>query len=247
MAKKLFGFFMIVSIVALALLVSVYFKRWEPDIFNQVTEGIVNVPTDDESENEDNNSENSDEAEEKEETVYNQDVYSVHLCDRYSDGTFSIRNIKLGMTFRQVVNFELKNIGVYVDNDAYDKSTFEAMSSKEGQGKDMLPVTKRALLGNACEILYNFSNDITIEEPSEYPYLESVQFSFVDTENGVDKEKKIEDVFSDCFGKPVIETEGRYSTATFVGTKEKVTMFYEYIEDKETISLRHILWEKFEE
>ena len=183
--KKFFGFFMIVSIVALALLVSVYFKRWEPDIFNQVTEGIVNVPTDDESENEDNNSENSNESEKKEETVYNQDVYSVHLCDRYSDGTFSIRNIKLGMTFRQVVNFELKNIGVYVDNDAYDKSTFEAMSSKEEQGKDMLPVTKRALLGNACEILYNFSNDITIEEPSEYPYLESVQFSFVDTENGV--------------------------------------------------------------
>ena len=57
----------------------------------------------------------------------------------------------------------------------------------------------------------------------------------------------IEDAFSDCFGKPVIETEGRYSTATFIGTKEKVTMFYEYIEDKETISLRHILWEKFEE
>ena len=109
MTKKLFGFFMIVSIVALALLVSVYFKRWEPDIFNQVTEGIVNVPTDDETENEDNNSENSNESEKKEEPVYNQDVYSVHLCDRYSDGTFSIRNIKLGMTFRQVVNFELKN------------------------------------------------------------------------------------------------------------------------------------------
>ena len=245
--KKFFGFFMIVSIVALVLLVSVYFKRWEPDIFNQVTEGIVNVPDDSENENGGNNSEGSNEVENKEEPAYNQDVYSVHLCDRYSDGTFSIRNIKLGMTFRQVVNFELKNIGVYVDNDAYDKSTFEAMSSKEGQGKDMLPVTKRALLGNACEILYNFSNDITIEEPSEYPYLESVQFSFVDTENGVDKEKKIEDAFSDCFGKPVIETEGKYSTATFTGTKEKVTMFYEYIENKETVSLRHILWEKYEE
>ena len=73
MAKKLFGFFMIVSIVALALLVSVYFKRWEPDIFNQVTEGIVNVPTDDETENEDNNSENSNESEKKEEPVKPED------------------------------------------------------------------------------------------------------------------------------------------------------------------------------
>ena len=247
MIKKIFGFFMIVSIVALVLLVSFYFWKWEPDILNQVTEGIENVPSDTEGEDGDNNSENNDEIGDNEDSTYNQDVYSVHLCDRYSDGTFAIRNIKLGMTFRQVVNYELKNIGVYVDNDAYDKSSFEAMSSKEEQGKDMLPVTKRALLGNACEILYNFSNDITIEEPSEYPYLESVQFSFIDTENGVDKEKKIEDAFADCFGKPVIETEGRYSTATFISSKEKITMFYEYIEDKETVSLRHILWEKFEE
>lgn len=247
MIKKIFGFFMIVSIVALVLLVSFYFWKWEPDILNQVTEGIENVPSDTEGEDGDNNSENNDEIGDNEDSTYNQDVYSVHLCDRYSDGTFAIRNIKLGMTFRQVVNYELKNIGVYVDNDAYDKSSFEAMSSKEEQGKDMLPVTKRALLGNACEILYNFSNDITIEEPSEYPYLESVQFSFIDTGKGVDKEKKIEDAFADCFGKPVIETEGRYSTATFISSKEKITMFYEYIEDKETVSLRHILWEKFEE
>lgn len=247
MTKKVFGFFMIVSTLVLAGLLSWYFWNWEPSTSNQTTAGIPNVPSD--SENGDKtDTEASDKADEQEkEPSYNQDVYSVHLCDRYSDGTFAIRNIKLGMTFRQVVNFELKNIGVYVENDAYDKSTFEAMSSKEGQGKDLLPVTKRALLGNACEIVYNFSNDITIEEPSKYPYLESVQFHFLDTTKGADNDKKIEDAFADCFGKPVIETEGQYSVSTFTGTREKVKMFYEYDQDKEVFHLRYILWEKFEE
>ena len=169
MTKKVFGFFMIVSALVLAGLLSWYFGNWEPSPIKQTTAGIPNVPSDTEDVADKENSDNTDKKDEQEkELSYNQDVYSVHLCDRYSDGTFAIRNIKLGMTFRQVVNYELKNIGVYVDNDAYDKSSFEAMSSKEGQGKDMLPVTKRALLGNACEILYNFSNDITIEEPTKY-------------------------------------------------------------------------------
>ena len=250
MTKKVFGFFMIVSTLVLAGLLSWYFWNWEPSPLNQLTEGIPNIPSDTETEDEalKDNNENGDKIDEQEkEPSYNQDVYSVHLCDRYSDGTFAIRNIKLGMTFRQVVNFELKNIGVYVSNDAYDKSTFEAMSSREEQGKDLLPVTQRALLGNACEIVYNFSNDITIEEPSGYPYLESVQFSFVETENGADRDKKIEDAFSDCFGKPVIETEGKYSVSTFTGTKEKVEMFYEYNQEKEAFHLRYILWEKYEE
>jgi len=247
MTKKIFCFFMIVSIFLLAGLVSFYFWKWEPNTLNPVTEGIPNAPSDIQEENGNNNDVNVDKTDTEEEYSYSQDVYSVHLCDRYSDDTYAIRNIKLGMTFRQVVNFELKNIGVYVDNDAYDKSTFEAMSSNEGQGKDMLPVTKRALLGNVCEILYNFSNDITIEEPSQYPYLESVQYSFIDNGTGVDKDKKIEKAFTDCFGKPEVETEGRYSIVTFSGTKEKITMFYEYIEEKEILCLKHILWEKFEE
>ena len=97
---------MIVSIVALALLVSVYLKRWEPDIFNQVTEGIVNVPTDDESDNEENNSENGDEVGDKEEPAYNQDVYSVHLCDRYSDG-FAAYSCSCAVAMARVCPFPL--------------------------------------------------------------------------------------------------------------------------------------------
>ena len=243
MTKKVFGFFMIVSTLVLAVLLSWYFRNWEPRPIKQDVAGIPNVPSDTETDTEDGDTGKQ----QNQEISYNQDVYSVHLCDRYSDGTFAIRNIKLGMTFRQVVNFELKNIGVYVENDAYDKSTFDAMSSNEEQGKDLLPVTKRALLGNACEIVYNFSNDITIEEPAVYPYLESVQFHFLETETGADRDKKIEDAFADCFGKPVVETEGEYSVSTFTGTKEKVKMFYRYNQEQEVFHLRYILWEKFAE
>ncbi len=251
MAKKVFWFFIFISIAILVCLFGIYYFNREPVADTPVIEGIPNVPSGsqnhDQTGSDEADKEESDKKEEPTEPTYSADVYSVHLCDGYSDGTFAIRNIKLGMTFRQVVNFELKNIGVYVDNDAYDKSTFYAMSSKEGQGKDLLPVTERALLGNACEIIYNFSGDITIEEPSEYPYLESVQYSFLTKEGGMDADKKIEKAFSDCFGKPTIETEGEYSVSVFTGTKEKVTMYYEYMEDIEAFNLRYILWEKFEE
>lgn len=240
MAKKVFGFFMIISILVLAGLGIWYYIEWNESLEHQPAVVIPNVPSD---ENEEKTEDNS----EVEEAAYKPDVYSVHLCDGYSDGTFAIRNIKLGMTFRQVVNFELKNIGVYVDNKDYGKDTFYAMTSEDGQGKDLLPVKERALLGNACEIVYNFSSDITIEEPAEYPYLESVQFHFQENKNGADPEKEIEDAFSDSFGKPVIETEGEYSVSVFTGTKDKVTMFYEYLEENENYNLRYILWEKFEE
>lgn len=251
MAKKLFWYFIFISIAILACLFGLYYFNREPVVDIPSVEGVPNVPTDSENNSEADvnggNDSNSDDSKETDEPAYSADVYSVHLCDGYSDGTFAIRNIKLGMTFRQVVNHELKNIGVYVENDAYDKSTFYAMSSKENQGKDLLPVKERALLGNACEIVYNFTNDITIEEPSEYPYLESVQFHFLQKEGGMDADKKIEKAFADCFGKPTIETEGAYSVSVFTGTKEKVTMYYEYIEENEGFNLRYILWEMFEE
>ena len=241
MIKKVFGFFMIVSILALAVAGIWYYVEWSKNLEHKLPIIFPNVPSDSESEP------GVEDEEDSEEATYKTDVYSVHLCDGYSDGTFAIRNIKLGMTFRQVVNHELKNIGVYVDNDEYDKSTFYAMTSKEGQGKDLLPVTERALLGNACEIVYNFSSDITIEEPAVYPYLESVQYTFVEKNKEIDTEKKIEEAFSQSFGKPTIETEGSYSVSTFTGTKEKVTMHYEYNEKTENFNLRYILWEKYEE
>ena len=247
MAKKLFGFFIFISIAILVCLFGLYYFNREPVMPEPSVQGIPNVPDNSEDNTTDVEDSNGDNEEKNGEATYSADVYSVHLCDGYSDGTFSIRNIKLGMTFRQVVNYELKNIGVYVENDAYDKNTFYAMSSEDGQGKDLLPVKERALLGNACEIVYNFSNDITIEEPAEYPYLESVQFHFLKKEGGMDADKKIEKAFSDCFGKPTIETEGEYSVSVFTGAKEKIKMFYEYREDKESFNLRYILWEKFEE
>lgn len=244
MAKKVFGFFMIISILVLIGLGAFSYLDWRENAEIKLPVVIPNVPSDSEGD-EDGGRPNV--GQEAETATYKQDVYSVHLCDGYSDGTFAIRNIKLGMTFRQVVNHELKNIGVYVDNKEYDKSTFYAMTSEDGQGRDLLPVTERALLGNACEIVYNFTSDITVEEPEEYPYLESVQFQFVEKLKPSDPEKEIEKAFSSCFGKPVIETEGSYSVSVFTGTKDKVTMFYEYIEDTETFNLRYILWEKFEE
>ena len=242
MGKKIFGFFMLISILFLAFLGIRYYIKWYDGLEIKPAIVVPNLPSDDNTEND-----TSGEGGQIIEPSYKEDVYSVHLCDGYSDGTFAIRNIKLGMTFRQVVNIELKNIGVYVENDAYDKSTFYAMSSKEGQGKDLLPVKERALLGNACEIVYDFSTDITIEEPAAYPYLDSVQFHFMEREGGADTDKKIEAAFAESFGKPVIETEGEYSVSIFTGTKEKVSMFYEYFEEKENFNLRYILWEKLEE
>ena len=95
MTKKVFGFFMIVSILALAVLLSWYFKNWEPSLIKQDVAGIPNVPSDPETDTEDGDTGKQ----QNQEISYNQDVYSVHLCDRYSDGTFAIRNIKLGMNF----------------------------------------------------------------------------------------------------------------------------------------------------
>ncbi len=245
MTKKVFGFFMIISILVLIGLGVWYYVDWRENAEIDLPIVVPNVPSDSEGDEGDEGETNV--GQEAETVTYKEDVYSVHLCDGYSDGTFAIRNIKLGMTFRQVVNYELKNIGVYVEDKEYDKSTFYAMTSEDGQGRDLLPVKERALLGNACEIVYNFSSDITVEEPEEYPYLESVQFHFVENTKGADPEKEIEKAFSTCFGKPVVETEGSYSVSVFKGTKDKVTMFYEYIEDKEDFNLRYILWEKFEE
>ena len=243
MVKKVFGFFMIVSILFLAGLGVWYYLDWRENAEIKPPIVILNVPTDSEDEKENGNNA----GQEAETATYKQDVHSVHLCDGYSDGTFAIRNIKLGMTFRQVVNYELKNIGVYVENKEYDKSTFYAMTSEDGQGRDLLPVTERALLGNACEIVYNFSADITVEEPEEYPYLESVQIHFVEKSKPSDPEKEIEKAFTTCFGKPVVETEGSYYVSVFTGTKEKLSMYYEYIEMEEDFNLRYILWEMFEE
>lgn len=244
MAKKVFIFFLIISILGLLVLGGWYYLDEEKNGGDGILVMLPHFPmgSDDDATSDEQNGTDT-----KEEPVYKTDVYSVHLCDGYSDGTFAIRNIKLGMTFRQVVNFELKNIGVYVDNEDYGKDTFYAMSSNEEQGKDLLPVKERALLGNACEIVYNFSSDITIEEPAEYPYLESVQFHFLEKEGGADPEKKIEDAFSDSFGDPVTEVEGNYYMSVFTGTKDKVSMFYEYNEKTEDYNLRYIIWEKFED
>ena len=245
MAKKVFIFFLIISILGLGFLGGWYHYDKMKNTVNEPVVVVPNLSADEENgESDEDEAEN---AEDSEEAEYSSDVYSVHLCDGYSDGTFAIRNIKLGMTFRQVVNTELKNIGVYVSNKDYGKDTFYAMASEDGEGKDLLPVTKRALLGNACEIVYNFSADITIEEPSEYPYLESVQFQFVENKDGVDSERKIEAAFQDCFGKPDTEISGGYYVSTFTGTKEEVKMFYEYIEKTETYNLKYILWETLEE
>lgn len=245
MAKKVFIFFLIISILGLLVLCGWYYLDKEKNGGDGTMAILPHFPMgsgDDTASDDEQN-----ETDTEKEASYQTDVYSVHLCDGYSDGTFAIRNIKLGMTFRQVVNFELKNIGVYVDNEDYGKDTFYAMSSNEEQGKDLLPVTERALLGNACEIVYNFSSDITIEEPAEYPYLESVQFHFLEKEGGADPERKIEDAFSDSFGDPVTEVEGNYYMSVFTGTKDKVSMFYEYREKTEDYNLRYIIWEKFEE
>lgn len=242
MVKKVFGFFLTISILVLIGLGVFYYIDWNNSLDNEPVIVIPNLPSDD-SDGEDADNTAGDEKE----PSYQQDVYSVHLCDRYTDGTFAIRNIKLGMTFRQVVNYELKNIGVYADNKDYGKDTFYTMTSEDGQGKDLLPVKERALLGNACDIVYNFSADISIEEPEEYPYLEAVQFQFAENKNGVDGEKEIEAAFTDCFGKPETETAGNNYVSTFTGTKEKVTMYYEYLEDIKSYNLRYILWEKLEE
>lgn len=244
MAKKIFVFFLIISILVLAGLGGFFYYDSQSNSKEE-----LNVPgiSNEENNQDANTNTDADTDADTTEPVYKEDVYSVHLCDGYTDGTFAIRNIKLGMTFRQVINIELKNIGVYVENSAYDKDTFYAMASNENQGKDLLPVKERALLGNACDIVYNFSSDITIEEPEEYPYLESVQFQFANVKDGVDTDKEIEDAFSDCFGKPVLETEGKYSVSTFVGTKDKVQMFYEYVEDNEKYSLKYIIWQKIAE
>lgn len=241
MTKKIFGFFLILSILVLAGLGGFYYYEKQQNLKaepNVVVPNVQGIP---------NEEGGGDSDTETGKPTYKQDVYSVHLCDGYADGTFAIRNIKMGMTFRQVVNFELKNIGVYVENSEYGKDSFYAMASGENQGKDLLPVTERALLGNACDIVYNFSSDITIEDPAQYPFLESVQFQFLENKDGADPQKKIEDAFAYCFGKPVIETEGKYSVSTFVGTSDKIEMFYEYSKEKERFNLRYIIWGKFVE
>lgn len=243
MVKKFFIFFLSISILTLLVLGGWYYLNGEKTKEN---EPVVILPdflmgSQDEEES------GEEKKDSDQESTYKTDVYSVHLCDGYSDGTFAIRNIKLGMTFRQVVNFELKNIGVYVENDEYGKDTFYAMSSEDGQGKDLLPVTERALLGNPCEIIYNFTTDITIEEPEKYPYLESVQFLFLDKDGGADPKREVEAAFSQSFGKPVAEVEGNYYMSVFTGTKDKVSMFYEYKEKTQDYNLRYIIWEKSEE
>ena len=245
MAKKIFVFFLSISILVLLVIGGLYYLNSEKNGGDGIVAILPNFPMgpDEDTDLEDEGNK----ADSKEEPTYKTDVYSVHLCDGYSDGTFAIRNIKLGMTFRQVVNFELKNIGVYVENDEYGKDTFYAMSSDEDEGKDLLPVTERALLGNPCEIVYNFTTDITIEEPAKYPYLESVQFHFLEKEGGADPKREIEEAFSDSFGDPVTEVEGNYYMSVFTGTKDKVSMFYEYREKTEDYNLRYIIWEKFEE
>ena len=245
MAKKIFGAFLIISILTLVALGGWYYLKEEQNKGDGLNVVLPNFLMGSQKEDETDNEE--DRADTKEEPSYQSDVYSVHLCDGYSDGTFAIRNIKLGMTFRQVVNFELKNVGVYVENDEYGKDTFYAMSSNEDEGKDLLPVTERALLGNPCEIVYNFTTDITIEEPAEYPYLESVQYLFLEKEGGADPKREIEEAFSDSFGDPVTDVEGNYYMSVFTGTKDKVSMFYEYREKTEDYNLRYIIWEKFEE
>lgn len=243
MAKKVFIFFLVISILVLAGLGGWYYIDRGKNLVNEPVIVIPDFATDSEENADDNQSEPGD----GEEPAYKSDVYSVHLCDGYSDGTFAIRNIKLDMTFRQVINYELKNIGVHVSDKDYGKDTFYAMASEDGQGKDLLPVTERALLGNACEIVYNFSADITIEEPAEYPYLESVQFQFLKSKDGADPDRKIEDAFADCFGKPETEIQGEYYISTFTGTKDVVTMYYEYKEKNENYNLKYIIWEKLED
>ena len=243
MGKKIFMFFLTVSILALLILGGWYYLTLDKRPLSEVVDGVPNVPQDSIDDEADLGGENGGNVdEETEELSYKPDVYSVHLCDGYSDGSFAIRNIKLGMTLRQVINYELKNIGVYVSDDEYDKDSFYAMTSEEEEGKDMLPVKERALLGNPCEIIYNFTYDITIEDPAEYPYLEEVQFVFAKSKDGADPDKKIEAAFEDCFGEPEVETNENQYVATFYGKKEVVTMFYEYIELKEDYNLKYITW-----
>lgn len=243
MVKKIFIAFITISLLILIFGAGIYAFRVLTGEENTAPDsGTAGVENKDENKNDIKSDEKEDDGKEEEEYFYKEDVALVHLCDGYSDGSFSIRNIKLGMTFRQVVDTELKNVGVYVGKDGYSKNTFDVMQSDDGEGADMLPVKERALLGNACEILYNFDADISVEEPEKYPYLQSVQYTFLKKE-GVDLQKKIMDAFSDCFGKPETAMEGEYYVAVFEGEKETVSMYYAYDEDKTEYSLRYIIWQ----
>ncbi len=258
MGKKIFRFFLVISILALVFLGGYYYLSQNREMVKEIP--ILNdvFPMEDVivgTENVGGNAENpvvvvpqlpegDDVA--VEEATYKSDVLSVHVCDGYSDGSFAIRNIRMDMTFRQVVNIELKNIGVYVSDKDYGKGTFYCMASDDEQGKDLLPVLERAILGNPCEIVYDFSADITIEDPVEVPYLEGVQYQFIEGKENVDAERKIEDAFADCFGKPVTEVENGYYISTFTAPEEVVTMYYEYSEKKKEYNLKYIVWEKIE-
>ena len=234
MVKKVYGFFLIVSILVLVGLGGFYYLSTHRESVKKIPILKDAFPVEDAiNENSDstgnvNNSavvvipELPEGIDETEDATYKTDVNSVHICDKYTDGSYAIRNIRLGMTFRQVVNIELKNIGVYVSDKDYEKGTFYCMSSDDGQGKDLLPVLERALLGNACEIVYNFSADVSIEDGEEVPYLEGVQYQFIEGDEKVDGDREIEKAFSDCLGKPETEVENGYYKAIFTAPEEVI-------------------------
>ncbi len=251
MVKKIFVFFLGASILTLIVLCGYYYLSTNRESIQEIPILGDAFPMEDVLENIGTMSGNGqleeiDDTQNLEKPTYKGDVMSVHVCDGYSDGSFSIRNIRMDMTFRQVVNTELKNIGVYVSDNEYGRDTFYCMSSNDNQGKDLLPVLERAILGYACEIIYNFSADITIEDPEEYPYLEGVQYQFIQGYENVDPEKKIESAFTTSFGKPTTKTENEYYMSLFTAPKETITMYYEYKEEDSDYNLRYILWEKIE-
>lgn len=255
MVKKVFLFFITISLLALGILSGIYFVSLHPEKVQKIPvlkdafplEKVVDKPENpDDSEKdqllqETEDDKTEEEAEQKPE--YQEDVYSVHVCDKYTDGSLSVRNIRLGMTFRQVVDTELKNIGVYVGNDAYEKGTFATMASEDGQGQDLLPVLNRAVLGNACEIIYDFSADISLENGEKVPYLERVQYQFLEEKN-VDSDKAVEKAFTDCFGKAETVTEKGYYQVIFEAPKETLTIYYSHDEKTGIYNLKYIIWEQ---
>lgn len=249
MGKKVFIFFVTTSVLILGVLCGIYFLSSHREAVQKIPVLKDAFPLEEIENEEDNSSNKTDSTDEKteedkvEEASYKEDVYSVHVCDKYTDGSFSVRNIRLGMTFRQVVDTELKNIGVYVENDAYKKGTFATMSSEDGQGQDLLPVLERAVLGNACEIIYDFTADVSIEEGEKVPYLEKVQYQFVGQDN-VDEKRQVEKAFEDCFGEAEKLTKNGYYQVNFETEKERLTIYYSHESKKDIYSLKYIIWEQ---
>lgn len=160
-----------------------------------------------------------------------------------TDGFFTTRGIRCGMTFDQTINQLLHANGIAVDEDRLKKCSPAYLQSGDlNEATDMIGIGSQTLFGFPCEVRINFDKAVDEEsrkQTSYIPYAEEIITTFICTPDSYDASRYVSKQMNQLLGKPA-ETFQNDAVLAFYwyGAKDTATLLYVYSGEIDDYALR---------